>query len=62
MKTSIIERLIEAIGVCLVISMVVFFLLFSQYRPCLMLLPPDVEVSDIGMLGKQRGLDLPVLG
>ncbi len=35
MKTYIIKRLIQAVGVCLVISMISFFLLFLNTDPAL---------------------------
>ena len=56
MRTYIIKRLIEAIGVCLVISMISFFLLFLNTDPALLLLPPEAEVEDIAIFKKQMGL------
>jgi ABC-type dipeptide/oligopeptide/nickel transport system permease component len=61
MKTYIIKRLIEAIGVCLVVSMLSFFLLFLNTDPALLLLPPEAEVEDIALFKKQMGLDRPVI-
>jgi peptide/nickel transport system permease protein len=61
MRTYIIKRLIEAIGVCLVISMISFFLLFLNTDPALVLLPPEAEVDDIALFKKQMGLDRPVI-
>jgi peptide/nickel transport system permease protein len=60
MKTYIIKRLFQAIGVCLVISMISFFLLFLNTDPALVLLPPEAEVTDIAAFKKQMGLDRPV--
>jgi ABC-type dipeptide/oligopeptide/nickel transport system permease component len=60
MKTFIIKQLLQAIGVCLVISMISFFLLFLNTDPALLLLPPEAEVSDIAKFKKQMGLDRPV--
>ncbi len=60
MKTYIIKRLIQSIGVCLVISMISFFLLFLNTDPALLLLPPEAEVNDIATFKKQMGLDRPV--
>jgi len=60
MKTYIIKRLFQAIGVCLVISMISFFLLFLNTDPALVLLPPEAEVTDIAVFKKQMGLDRPV--
>jgi len=61
MRIYIIKRLIEAIGVCLVISMMSFFLLFLNTDPALVLLPPEAEVDDIALFKKQMGLDRPVI-
>jgi peptide/nickel transport system permease protein len=60
MRTFIIKQLIQAVGVCLVISMISFFLLFLNTDPALLLLPPEAEVSDIAKFKKQMGLDRPV--
>jgi peptide/nickel transport system permease protein len=60
MRTFIIKQLFQAIGVCLVISMISFFLLFLNTDPALLLLPPEAEVSDIAKFKKQMGLDRPV--
>jgi hypothetical protein len=47
MRTFIIKlNSLQAVGVCLVISMISFFLLFLNTDPAL-LLPPPGEVSDI---------------
>jgi ABC-type dipeptide/oligopeptide/nickel transport system permease component len=59
-RTFIIKQLVQAIGVCLVISMISFFLLFLNTDPALLLLPPEAEVSDIAKFKKQMGLDRPV--
>jgi peptide/nickel transport system permease protein len=60
-KVYIIKRLIESIGVCLVISMISFFLLFLNTDPALLLLPPEAEMEDIATFKKQMGLDRPVI-
>jgi len=52
---------LQAIGVCLVISMISFFLLFLNTDPALVLLPPEAEVTDIAVFKKQMGLDRPVM-
>jgi len=59
-RTFIIKQLLQAIGVCLVISMISFFLLFLNTDPALLLLPPEAEVQDIAKFKKQMGLDRPV--
>ena len=61
MRVYIIKRLVEAIGVCLVISMISFFLLFLNTDPALLLLPPEAEMEDIAVFKKQMGLDRPVI-
>ena len=61
MKVYIIKRLVEAIGVCLVISMISFFLLFLNTDPALLLLPPEAEMEDIATFKKQMGLDRPII-
>ena len=48
-------------AVCLVISMVSFFLLFLNADPALMLLPPEAEIEDIELFKKQMGLDRPLI-
>jgi len=60
-RVYIIKRLIESVGVCLVISMISFFLLFLNTDPALMLLPPEAGVEDIATFKKQMGLDRPVI-
>lgn len=61
MKTYILRRAIEAVGVCLVVSMISFFLLFLNSDPALVLLPPEAEVADIEIFKKEMGLDRPVI-
>jgi peptide/nickel transport system permease protein len=60
-RTYIIKRLIQSIGVCLVISIISFFLLFLNTDPALLLLPPEAEVKDIEIFKKQMGLDRPII-
>jgi ABC-type dipeptide/oligopeptide/nickel transport system permease component len=60
-RTYIIKRLIQAVGVCLVVSMISFFLLFLNTDPALVLLPPEAEMKDIETFKKQMGLDRPIL-
>ena len=61
MKTYIIKRLIQSVGVCLVVSMISFFLLFLNTDPALLLLPPEAEMKDIEIFKKQMGLDRPII-
>lgn len=61
MKAYIIRRCIEAVGVCLCISIISFFLLFLNTDPALIMLPPESEVEDIEKFKKQMGLDRPII-
>lgn len=61
MRTYIIRRLIEAVAVCLAISMISFFLLFLNADPALLLLPPEAQVEDIARFKAEMGLDRPVI-
>ncbi|MGD8564389.1 MAG: ABC transporter permease [Desulfarculaceae bacterium] len=61
MRTYIIRRLVQAVGVCLVISAISFFLLFLNTDPALLLLPPEAEMEDIARFKKEMGLDRPVI-
>jgi peptide/nickel transport system permease protein len=61
MRVYIIKRLIEAAGICLVISIISFFLLFLNADPALLLLPPEAEAKDIALFRTQMGLDRPVV-
>jgi peptide/nickel transport system permease protein len=61
MRTYILSRLMQAVGVCLVISAISFFLLFLNTDPALLLLPPDAQVQDIALFKHQMGLDRPLL-
>jgi len=60
-KVYIIKRLFESVAVCLVISMISFFLLFLNTDPALLLLPPEAEMEDIALFKHQMGLDRPVI-
>lgn len=61
MKAYIIRRLLQAVAVCLAISMISFFLLFLNADPALLLLPPEAEIEDIEIFKKSMGLDRPVV-
>ncbi len=61
MRTYIIKRLIQSVAICLVISMISFFLLFLNTDPALLLLPPEAEVEDIEIFKAQTGLDRPII-
>jgi peptide/nickel transport system permease protein len=61
MKAYIIRRLIQAVAVCLAISMISFFLLFLNSDPALLLLPPEAGLEDIEIFKKSMGLDRPVI-
>jgi len=60
-KTYVVRRLVQSVGVCLVISIISFFLLFMNADPALLLLPPEAEVKDIQAFKTQMGLDQPVI-
>ena len=60
MRSDIIYRQIQAASVCLIISMISFFLLFLNTDPAL-LLPSEAEMEDIAIFKKQMGLDRPVI-
>jgi peptide/nickel transport system permease protein len=61
MRTYIIRRLLQAVGICLVISAISFFLLFLNTDPALLLLPPEAKMEDIAQFKKEMGLDRPVI-
>jgi peptide/nickel transport system permease protein len=61
MKAYIIRRLIQAVAVCLAISMISFFLLFLNSDPALLLLPPEAGLEDIEIFKKSMGMDKPVI-
>jgi peptide/nickel transport system permease protein len=61
MRTYIIKKLIQSVAVCLVISMISFFLLFLNTDPALLMLPPETEVQDIAKFKRQMGFDRPVI-
>lgn len=61
MKAYIIRRLMQAVAVCLAISMISFFLLFLNADPALLLLPPEAEIEDIEIFKKSMGLDRPIV-
>ncbi len=60
MKAYIVRRLMQAVAVCLAISMISFFLLFLNADPALLLLPPEAEIQDIEIFKRSMGLDRPV--
>ncbi len=61
MLNYIIRRLIQAVAICLIISMLSFFLIFLNTDPAQVLLPPEVETSDIETFRIQMGFDRPVI-
>lgn len=61
MGSYIFRRLLQSVGVCLVISAISFFLLFLNTDPALLLLPPEAEIADIHAFKKSMGLDRPVI-
>ncbi len=61
MRQYISKKLIHAIGVALVISIVSFFLLFYTADPATMLLPENADDEDIAAFNAAYGLDRPLL-
>ena len=61
MHTYILSKLLHAVGVTLVISMVSFFLLFVSADPASMLLPEEADDEDIARFEAELGLDRPVV-
>ena len=61
MLTDIITKMWQALGVCLLISFVSFFLLFYTADPATTLLPENADDEDIAEFQKQYGLDRPML-
>ena len=61
MLNYIIRRLFQAVAICLIISMLSFFLIFLNTDPALVLLPPEVETADIETFREQMGFNRPVI-
>jgi len=61
MRTYIAYKLMHALGVALVISVVSFFLLFYTADPAGMLLPETADAADIAEFQKELGLDRPLV-
>jgi peptide/nickel transport system permease protein len=61
MRTYIIQKLLHAIGVCLVVSFVSFFLLFHTADPASTLLPENADDEDIARFEEAYGLNRPLL-
>ncbi|HKK30740.1 MAG TPA: ABC transporter permease [Alphaproteobacteria bacterium] len=61
MRQYISKKLLHAIGVALVISIVSFFLLFYTADPATMLLPENADDEDIAAFNAAYGLDRPLL-
>lgn len=61
MGSYISMRLLQSVGVCLVVSAISFFLLFLNTDPALLLLPPEAEIEDINVFKQRMGLDKPVI-
>lgn len=61
MRTYIIYKLIHALGVALLISVVSFSLLFYTADPASMLLPETADDADIAAFEAEMGLDRPLI-
>jgi peptide/nickel transport system permease protein len=54
------KRVLQAIPIMLLVSMIVFFLMGVMGNPVRLLLPPDAEPQDIALLTHELGLDQPI--
>ena len=61
MRTYIIYKLLHALGVAFVISVVSFMLLFYTADPASMLLPETADDEDIARFEAEMGLDRPIV-
>jgi peptide/nickel transport system permease protein len=61
MRSYVTKKLLHAIGVALVISLVSFVLLFYTADPASMLLPESADDADIAAFNAAYGLDRPLL-
>jgi peptide/nickel transport system permease protein len=61
MRTYILHKLLHAVGVCLVVSFVSFFLLFYTADPASTLLPENADDEDIALFEEAYGLNRPLL-
>ncbi len=61
MRTYIAYKLLHALGVAFVISIVSFLLLFYTADPASMLLPETADDADIAAFEKELGLDRPIV-
>ncbi|MCB1741229.1 MAG: ABC transporter permease [Gammaproteobacteria bacterium] len=61
MRTYITYKLLHALGVAFVISVVSFFLLFYTADPAAMLLPETADDADIAAFQRELGLDRPLV-
>ena len=61
MRNYIIYKLLHALGVAFVISIVSFILLFYTADPASMLLPETADAADIAAFEKDLGLDQPLV-
>ncbi len=61
MRAYITKKLLHAIGVALVISVVSFVLLFFTADPATMLLPENTDDADIATFNAAYGLDRPLI-
>lgn len=61
MRTYIFYKLLHAVGVAFIVSMVSFILLFYTADPASMLLPETADDADIAAFEKDLGLDQPLI-
>lgn len=60
MARYLIKRLLQAVPIMLLVSMIVFFLMGVMGNPVRLMLPEDADPQDIAMLTKELGLDKPI--
>lgn len=60
MATYVLRRLLQAVVVCIGISLITFLLLHVVGNPVLLLLPQDASEADVALLKTKLGLDRPL--
>jgi peptide/nickel transport system permease protein len=60
MARYLIKRLLQAVPIMLLVSMIVFFLMGVMGNPVRLMLPEDADPQDIAALTRELGLDKPI--
>jgi peptide/nickel transport system permease protein len=60
LRAYVVHRLLQAVVVCLGISLITFVLLHVVGNPVLLLLPQDASEADVALLRSRLGLDRPL--